>query len=156
MRVPWRLLYLPLLVLALAAGVLTACGADSASSSADGDKARSPFAGSWEPVDAWFDIQWDAAGRSYSVVAGGSGGGLEVAEDGTGLAVTLVGKSGVRSDALPATAEGETLSFAIPISEETPTDVTLVSTGEGTASLTFVGQDNVWDFRKTDEITLTD
>ncbi|MDO9060178.1 MAG: glycerol kinase, partial [Bradyrhizobium sp.] len=38
-----------------------------------------------------------------------------------GLTVTLVGKSGERSDALPATVEGDTLSFAIPISEEMPT-----------------------------------
>ena len=142
------------LCLTLAGGALVACGEDSPST--DGGGTHSSFAGLWEAIEASFDITWDDSSRSYSLSSGGSGGGLEVIEADAGLTVTLVGKSGVRSDALPATDGGETLSFAIPISEEMPTDATLTSTGDGTATLTLAGTDNTWDFQKTDEITLED
>ncbi len=140
--------------LALAGGALAACGEDSAP--ADDGGSQSPFAGLWEPVEASFDITWDEGSRSYSLSSGGSGGGLEVVGADAALTVTLVGKSGARSDALPATESGEALNFAIPISEEMPTDAILTSTGDGTATLTFAGQDNTWDLQKTDEIALED
>jgi hypothetical protein len=98
--------------LALAGGALAACGEDSAP--ADDGGSQSPFAGLWEPVEASFDITWDEGSRSYSLSSGGSGGGLEVVGADAALTVTLVGKSGARSDALPATESGEALNFAIP------------------------------------------
>jgi|GEM_PF-2774367 len=141
------------LCLVLLGGALAGCGGDS-SSSADDGAAESPFVGNWEGVDAVFDITWaEDEGRSYSISSGGSGGGLEVTQADQGLTVTLVGTSGTRSDALPATEAGDTLSFDIPISEEMPTPTTLTSTGAGTAKLAFDGSDTTWDFQKTDEIT---
>lgn len=136
-----------------AGGLLAACSEGSSSSDAE---PQSAFAGKWEPVDASWDITWGDGGRSYSIVSGGSGGGLEVEESDEGLMVTLVGKSGARSDALPATESDDVLSFDVPISEESPTGVTLTSTGEGTAALAFVDSDSTWDFQKTDEITVED
>ncbi len=152
-RLPLPVLCVLVLCLALAAA-LAGCGGDSSSSTEDA--AESPFAGIWEPADASFDITWGEDGRSYSISSGGSGGGLEVAAGDAGLTVTLVGKSGERSDALPATVDGKTLSFAIPISEDMPTPTTLTFTGEGLADLSFEDQDSAWGFRKTDAITLDD
>ncbi len=152
-HLPAPILCALVLCLALAAA-LAGCGGDSSSPS--GDAAESPFAGTWAPADASFDITWGEDGRSYSISSGGSGGGLEVTQGDAGLTVTLVGKSGERSDALPATVEGDTLSFAIPISEEMPTGTTLTSTGEGLADLSFEDQDSAWGFQKTDAITLDD
>lgn len=143
------------LVLGLALAALAGCGGEASTSSPD-DAADSPFAGIWEPVDASFDITWGEDGRSYSISSGGAGGGLEVTQGEAGLEVTLVGKSGERSDPLPATVEGGTLNFAIPISEEMPTATTLTSTGESLADLSFEDQDSAWGFRKTDAITLED
>jgi hypothetical protein len=143
------LLVLLVFALALALASLTACGGDDAP--AQEQPAQSAFVGAWKPVDASLDITWnDDEGRSYSLSTGSEGGSLEITQQGDALTVTLVGKSGGRTDPLPAEEQGETLAFAIPISEEMPTDVTLTSTGEGLADLAFADSDMTWSFTKSD------
>lgn len=138
------------LVLALALPALAACGAEESTGEAE-SAPQSAFVGVWVPVDAMFDITWNEEdGRSYSLSSGGEGGSIEVAQDGAAITVTLVGKSGERSDPLPAEDEGDTLVFGIPISEDMPTETTLASTGEGLAELKFDQGDIAWEFKKTD------
>lgn len=138
-----------LLCLALALGVtLAACGGEDEASLGDG-----PFAGLWEPSDASFDVTWsEEEGKMYAISSGGSGGGFEIRESGGEVTVTLVGTSGGRSDAFPASVEDDALTFAIPIFEDDPTDVTMLITGDGTANVKFEGDQTGWDFRKTDII----
>jgi hypothetical protein len=136
------------LALALALAGLAACGGDDAP--ADEQPAQSAFVGDWEPVDASLDITWGGdEGRSYSLSSGGEGGSLKVTQQGDALTVTLVGKSGGRTDPLPADDQGKTLAFAIPISEEMPTEATLTSTGGGLADLAFADSDMTWSFKKS-------
>lgn len=137
------------LVLALALAALAACGGEDAP--AEEQPAQSVWVGDWAPVDASLDITWgEDEGRSYALSSGGEGGILEVAQQGDALTVTLVGMSGARTDPMPAEEQGTTLAFAIPISEETPTEVTLTSTGEGLADLGFDDSDMTWGFKKSD------
>ncbi len=132
------------LVLALAVA-LAACGGDSS-----GD---SPFAGMWEPSDASLDVTWsEEEGRMYAVTFGGSGGGFEIDEADGGLTVTMIGRSGARTDPFPATVDGDTLSFEMPIFEDSTTEITMAAGAEGTATVIFGEGDNGWDFRKTDTI----
>jgi hypothetical protein len=134
------------LALTLAA-TLTACGGD------EGSAGDSPFAGMWEPSDSSLDVTWsEEEGRSYAVTFGGSGGGFEIDETDGELTVTLVGRSGARTDAFPATVDGDTLSFEMPIFENSTTRITMVTGAEGTATVTFGEGDNGWDFRKTETI----
>jgi hypothetical protein len=136
------------LALALAPAALAACGGDDAP--AEEQPAQSAFVGDWAPVDASLDITWGGdEGRSYSLSSGGEGGTLEVAQQGDAITVTLVGKSGGRTDPMPADEEGEALAFAIPISEEMPTEATLTSTGDGLADLAFADSDMTWSFKKS-------
>ena len=138
-----------LLCLALTVGVtLAACGGGDEASLGDG-----PFAGLWEPSDASFDVTWnEEEGKMYAISSGGSGGGFEIRESEGELAVTLVGTSGGRSDAFPAAVEGDTLTFAIPIFEDDPTDVTMLVSSDGTANVKFESDQTGWDFRKTETI----
>jgi len=142
---------LPLLLvlaLALALASLAACGGDAAP--AEEQPAQSAFVGDWVPVDASLDITWGGdEGRSYSLSSGGEGGSLEVTQQGDALTVTLVGASGERTDPMPAEEQGKALAFAIPISEEMPTETTLTSTGEGLADLAFADSDITWSFKKS-------
>jgi hypothetical protein len=144
-RVPTLLLTLAL-VLTLAG--LAACGGDDAP--AEEQPAQSAWVGDWEPVDASLDITWGGdEGRSYALSSGGEGGRLEVVQQGEAITITFVGKSGERTDPMPADDQGETLAFEIPISEEMPTGATLTSTGEGLADLAFDGGDITWSFQNS-------
>lgn len=137
------------LALALALAGVAACGGDDAP--AEGQTAQSAFVGVWAPVDATFDITWnEEEGRSYSLSSGGEGGSIEVARKGDALTVTLVGKSGQRSEPLPGEDQGGALAFAIPISEEMPTETTLTTTGDGLADLAFADSDIAWSFKKSE------
>jgi hypothetical protein len=129
-------------------GALAACGGSD-----EGDGAtESQFAGTWQPVDASFDIDWESSTRSYALTSAGVGGGIEVTQSGDALTVTLVGNSASRSDALPATEDGDVLSFDVPISEEMPTGMTLTANEDGTLTLGFSDSDGTWQFEKTDAI----
>jgi hypothetical protein len=146
-RRPALTLFLVLaLVLALAA--LAACGGDE--TPAEDQPAQSAWVGDWEPVDASLDITWGGdEGRSYQLSSGSEGGILKIVQQGDELTVTLVGKSGESTDPMAADEQGTTLTFAIPISEEMPTEATLTSTSDGLADLALGGDEITWSFKKS-------
>jgi hypothetical protein len=150
-------------VLAVAAALgcivlLPACGASSVGSGTSdvgNSIPQADFVGSWSGTDVMIDGTWSGTTGTFAVTPGNQGGGILIAQTGSGLTAQLVGNSGTQTPAFPAVLQVDTLSLSVPAASGAPVtwDVQIVDPATGKALLQIGGDtSNTWDLVQVSQI----